>query len=237
MNEGGSGRPCRFRLVLRQSETEHSWWLRGSSRQVALFVSGAFLAGAVLAAGIDLYSDAGWDSPILQGWTLIPQVLSAAGLLWLGRTRRSASFVILGCLIGLVVVEEAFHVLNAVEASLTAIATWGAEWSSVRVNTLRLVLVYCLVALVGLIMLAISHRYGSKGERHVVRNLALLLVIAGFFGGPISTLSLLSSRRRWLFIEECGEAVVFALIAGYVAGLVVPTAGEAMARRLRRAHL
>jgi hypothetical protein len=53
-----------------------------------------------------------------------------------------------------------------------------------------------------------------------VRNIAFLLLIGGFFGGPISMVASMGYRPRWIFIEEFGEAVVFAIMAGYIVGVV-----------------
>lgn len=202
------------------SPRENPWRLTGASLHVALFVAAAFGAGGVIAAAVDLYSDSGWDSPVLQAWTLVPQVLASGGLLFLGRNARSKSFAILGALVALIVVEEAFHVLNPVAARLAEVARWARQWSDIRLGVLNGALVYGFIAAVGLGMLAVSHWHGSVGERRVVRNLAVLLLMAGIFGGPISILSGMGNYRLWLFIEELGEATVFALIAGYVAGLV-----------------
>lgn len=200
--------------------------------QVALFVGVASLAGSVLAAAIDINSNLAADSPTLQGWVLISQVAAAAGLLRLGVLLRSTSFLVLGALIGLIAIEEAFHVLNPIASRLADLAQIANEWTSIRLSVLSGALIYGLVALAGLLMLVWSHRHGSQAERRVVRNLAWMLLAGGFFGGPISVLSTLGNGRRWLFIEEFGESVVFAVIVGYVAGLVVlrRREGDALAR-------
>lgn len=208
-------------MLDRPTDGDNPWRLRGTSRQVAGFVAAVFATGAVLAVAVDLHSSPGWDSPVLQAWTLVPQTLAAVGLLVLARTRGSTAFMVLAGLISLVVIEEAFHVLNPVAAWLAEIARWANEWSEVRISVLNGVLIYGLVAMVGFALLAASHWSGSMTERPIVRNLAVLLLAGGFFGGPISTLSTMGNRRRWIFVEEFGEALVFALIAGYVAGLLV----------------
>ena len=57
---------------------EESGRLHGLSKEVALFVGVAFLAGTLVAAALDLHSGIGWSSPTLQAWALVPQVASAA---------------------------------------------------------------------------------------------------------------------------------------------------------------
>jgi hypothetical protein len=194
--------------------------LRGVPRQVAYFVTAVFLIGGVLTAGLDLADAGRWDPATLQSWTLVPQTLAMFGLLLLGRWRRSKSFAVLGILIGLIVIEEAFHVLNPVSAWLARIAQIENTWTTVRLGLLNGVLIYGLVAVLGVTLLVVSHWHGSPAERKVVRNLAIMLFVAGFFGGPIATISNFGNTRSWLFVEECGEAVVFAVMVGYVAGLV-----------------
>jgi len=197
-----------------------SWRLHDESLRLALAATAAFLAGSALALGLDFVSAAGWDAPTLQAWTLVPQVLALAGLLFLGFRSASASFTVLAALLALVAIEEAFHVLNPIAAILSDGATAGSHWTGFWLSVLVFSLIYGLVALIGLAMIFLSHRRGSVAERPVVRNLALMLVVGGLFGGPIG--ALLSSGRigRWPYVEELGEAVVFAVIAGYVAGLV-----------------
>lgn len=231
-------------MLDRLKNGDNPWRLRGTALQVAWFVAAVFAAAAALMAAVDLYSNPGWGSPVLQAWTLVPQMLVVIGLFVLGRTRGSTAFMVLAGLVGLIVIEEAFHVLNPVAAWLARIARWANQWSDVRLSVLNGVLIYGLVALVGLTLLAVSHWRGSATERPVVRNIALLLLAGGFFGGPVSTLSTMGHRRRWIFIEEFGEAIVFALMAGYVAGLVIAllprssdrSAGMASRRFLRREH-
>ncbi|MEA2000278.1 MAG: hypothetical protein U9N84_00095 [Actinomycetota bacterium] len=197
------------------------WRLRGASLRFGLITAVAFLAGSVLALMIDLVTAAGWDAPTLQAWTLVPQILAVSGLLFLGFRCASASFVVLAVLLALVVVEEAFHVLNPIAAKISDAATAGSNWTGFRLTVLIYALIYGLVALIGLVMIFISHQRGSVAERPVVRNLALMLAVGGLIGGPAG--AVLSSGRvgRWPYVEELGEAVVFAAIAGYVAGLVV----------------
>jgi hypothetical protein len=181
--------------------------LQGLAKQVALFVAVAFLGGTLVAATIDVISGIGWSSPTLQAWALVPQVVSAAGLVYIGYRRSSRAFYILGGLIVLIVIEEAFHVLNPVSDWLARNSTWA--------------LVYGLVAFIGLLGLALSHRFGTETERPVVRNLAILLILGGIFGGPVSVVASRTNQPEWLFVEEFGEALVFAIIGGYVAGLAV----------------
>ncbi len=192
---------------MREKQRDDLGRLHGPSKQVALFAGVAFLAGTLVAAAVDLRSGIGWSSPTLQAWTLVPQVACAAGLTYIGYRRNSRAFYILGALIVLIVIEEAFHVLNPVSEWLGRNATWA--------------LVYGLVAFIGLIGIALSHRFGSDVERPAVRNLAILLILGGLFGGPVSVVAARTNQLRWLFVEEFGEALVFAIIGGYVAGLSV----------------
>lgn len=196
--------------------------LRGPSREVVTFVTVVFIGGGLLTAGMD-FSDADvYDPTTLQGWTLIAQALAAVGLFVLARWRRSVSFAVLGFLISLIVIEEAFHVLNPVSDWLAGVANIENRWNTVRLSVLNGALIYGFVAIIGVSLLVISHRRGSPAERRVVRNIAILLLVGGIFGGPISTTSYWTDEtRRVMFIEEVGETLVFAVIAGYVAGLVV----------------
>ena len=192
---------------MRRDQRDGPGRLQGLSIRVALFVALVFLAGTLVAAVLDLRAGIGWSSPILQTWALVPQVVSAAGLIYIGYRRNSGAFYILGALIVLIVIEEAFHVLNPVSEWLGRNATWA--------------LVYGLVGFIGLRGFALSHRLGSEVERPAVRNLALLLILGGLFGGPVSVIASRTNQLRWLFVEEFGEALVFSIIGGYVAGLSV----------------
>ena len=155
---------------------------------------------------------------------MLSQTLAAVGLFVLGRWRRSVSFAVLGVLISLVVIEEAFHVLNPVSEWLADVADIENRWNTVRLGVLNGALIYGFVAVVGVSLLLVSHWHGSPAERRVVRNIALLLLIGGIFGGPISTAAYWTEDvRRVVFVEEVGETLVFAAMVGYVAGLVVFT--------------
>lgn len=198
--------------------------LRGTSRQVMTFVTALFLVGGILAAALDVVTGSEWDPAILQAWTLVSQILAAAGLFVLGRLRRSVSFTVLGVLIALVVIEEAFHVLNPVSEWLAAMADIENRWNSVRLSVLNGVLIYGFVAILGVALLLVSHWRGSPAERRVVRNIAIMLIVGGIFGGPISTSSYwVEDTRRVIFIEEIGESLVFAVMVGYVAALLFMT--------------
>ena len=134
--------------------------LRGSSRQVMTFVAALFVVGGVLAAGLDLADSDGWDPATLQSWTLVAQMLAAIGLFVLGRWRHSLSFTVLGVLIALIVVEEAFHVLNPVSEWLADVADIENRWNTVRLSVLNGVLIYSFVALIGVALLLVSHWRG-----------------------------------------------------------------------------
>lgn len=195
-------------------------------RQVAWFVAAFFLVGAVVAAGVDLVDAERWDAATLQSWTLVSQALAAIGMLELGRLHSSFSFAVLGILIGLIVIEEAFHVLNPISAWFAEVAQIENTWTTVRLGLLNGLLIYGFVAVLGITMLVVSHYHGSPAEQRVIRNLALLLFVGGVFGGPISTAGNWGDIRMWMFVEECGEAIVFAAIAGYVGGLVALTRSD-----------
>jgi hypothetical protein len=204
--------------------------LRGPAKQVMTFVAAFFVVGGILAAGLDLADSDGWDPATLQSWTLVSQTLAAVGLLLLGRWRKSLSFTVLGVLITLIVIEEAFHVLNPVSAWLADVADIENRWNTVRLSVLNGVLIYGFVAILGVALLLVSHWRGTPAERRVVRNIAILLVIGGIFGGPISTASYwVEDTRRVIFIEEVGESLVFAAMVGYVAALVVETRRRSVA--------
>jgi hypothetical protein len=195
------------------------------------FVTALFVIGGILAAALDVATGSEWDPAILQAWTLVSQILAAAGLFVLARWRHSVSFVALGVLITLIVIEEAFHVLNPVSAWLADMADIENRWNTVRLSVLNGVLIYGFVAVLGVALLLVSHWRGSPAERRVVRNIAIMLLIGGIFGGPISTASYWTDEtRRVIFTEEIGETLVFAVMVGYVAALVFLTR-----RRLRTA--
>jgi hypothetical protein len=192
-----------------------------SSRQVLTFVAAVFVGGGILTAGLDFTEANRQDPTTLQGWTLLSQTLAAVGLFVLARWRRSVSFAVLGLLITLIVIEEAFHVLNPVEEWLAAVAGIENRWNTVRLGVLNGALIYGFVALIGVSLLLVSHWHGSPAERRVVRNIAILLLIGGIFGGPISTSAYWTEDiRRVVFVEEVGETLVFAVMVGYIAGLL-----------------
>lgn len=195
--------------------------LRGVSRQVALFVSVLSLIGAGLAAGIDLADPYRWDPLTLQTWTLGLQALVVLGLIVLARLWRSTSFLVLAVIIALVVLEEAFHVLNPVSEWLAKFVEIENSWSTVRLRVLNGVLIYGFVAVLGVSLLVVSLTLGSPGERHVVRNVAIMLFIAGAFAGPVSIVTYwLPQVRDWILVEESGETLVFVVMIGYIAGLL-----------------
>lgn len=206
--------------------SSESWRLWGTARHLAIVVAAVLIGAAVFVAAVDRLNKAAWDSPFLQAWTLVPQLISIVGLVFIGVVRRSMTFWVLGALVGLIFLEEAFHILNPLARWLAEIAFQASRWTDIRSNLLSATLIYGFVAMVGVAFLGFSHWRGSAGERKVVRNLALLLVAGGFFGGPISTLATFEEPRLWMFVEELGEAIVYAIIAGYVSGLVyaaIPT--------------
>jgi hypothetical protein len=187
-----------------------------------VFVTAVFVAGGILAAALDLADADRWDATTLQAWTLLAQALVAVGLFLLGRWRRSVSFALLGVLIALIVVEEAFHVLNPVSAWLSDVANIENRWNTFRLSVLNGALIYGFVAVIGVALLLFSHWHGSPAERRVVRNIAVLLFVGGLFGGPVSTASYWTDDpRRIIFIEEVGENMVFAVMVGYVSALLV----------------
>jgi hypothetical protein len=199
---------------------EDSWRLRGTSRQAAVLVAVTLCGVTIVVACLDRYARTSWDSPLLQDWTLLPQGLSAIGLLYLAKARHSTAFAILGVLIGLVIIEDAFHILNPLADRLARVALWARRWTEIRLGVLNGALIYGFVAIVGLSLLAVSHWHGSPDERPVIRSFTALLLVGGFFGGPVSIVAALESPGRLTFVEELGEAMVFAVMAGYVAGLV-----------------
>lgn len=206
--------------------------IRGSSRHVMMYVAAVFVLGGVVAAMLDLAEPDRWDPAKLQAWTLVSQTLSAAGLFVLGKLLKSRSFIVLGFLISLVVIEEAFHVLNPVSAWLADLFDIENKWNTVRLSVINGALIYGFVAIIGVTFLLVSHWHGTPAERRVVRNIAILLFIGGIFGGPISTASYWTDEtRRVLFVEEVGETLAFAVMVAYVAALVVQTWRRAGAAR------
>lgn len=195
--------------------------LRGVSRQVALFVSVVSLIGAGVAVGADLADPYRWDPLTLQAWTLVLQTLAVVGLIALAGLWRSMSFFVLAVIVALVVLEEALHVLNPVSEWLARLVEIENSWSTVRLRVLNGVLIYGFVAVLGVSLLVVSHKFGSAGERHVIRNMAVMLFIAGAFAGPVSIVTYwLPEVRDWILVEESGETLVFAVMLGYIAGLL-----------------
>ena len=197
-----------------------SWQLRGSARQVAVFATATFLVGAFLAVVIDIVAANNWDAGTVQGWTLVPQLATAAGFYYLGKNEQSRSFTVMAVLVVVIIIEETFHVMNPLAVWLVDRARELSDWSGIRFGFLAVGLIYGVIAAIGFAMILLAYRQGTASERIVVRNMTLLLIVGGLFGGPIGAAGALGNQRRWLFIEEFGEAVVFALIAGYTAGLV-----------------
>jgi hypothetical protein len=189
-----------------------SWKLHGMPLQIFRFAAAAFLAAGLLAAAIDLLVVDAWDAPTTQAWTLVPQVVATWGLLHLGRRCGGVSFFLLAGVVALVTVEEAFHVLNTVQSWLASVVKAGSEATGLSPGVVDAALIYGLVAMLGLSIIWVSHLRGSVAERPVVRNLALLLIVGGVFGGPGNAFS--------VYVEEFGEAAAFAIIAAYVMGLV-----------------
>jgi len=202
--------------------------LQGSSLRIAVLLSVWLIAGAGVAGVADRLSGADSSMPLLQDWTLIPQALAASGLGWLAYKRGCRAFWILGGLIGLIAVEEQFHILNPVAAWLDAAAQWTRQRIAIPHTGLSALRIYMAVAMTGFLLLALSYLAGSASERLVVRNVSLLLVLGGIFGGPVSVLSAALGSRNWQTAEESGEAVVFAIIAGYVGGLIALVAARSL---------
>ena len=205
---------------LSANDLGQSWRLHGASRQVAVFVAASFLTGALLAIAIDVLAAESWDAAALQAWTLLPQIASGAGLFYMGRRDAHRSFIIMAALIALIVIEEAFHVLNPLTSFLEETAGSLPGWGDGRVTLLHNLAIYSLIAAVGAAFILLAFRSAQVEEKPVIRNLTLLLIAGGVFGGPLSIASVFGGTRRWLYLEELGEAVVFAVIAGYVVGLM-----------------
>ena len=151
---------------------------------------------------IDRVTRAGWDSPLLQNWSLVTQAAATAGLLFVGLARRSRSLLVVTFLMGLIFVEEAFHVLtwfNGIErrvgrriATVTPLSADVAGW----------VVLYAGIAAVGLAFLAYAYWSAVVAERRVVRNFTLLLAVGGLFGGVVSATAALVDPARLTFVEE-----------------------------------
>lgn len=199
---------------------DNGWQLRGTARQVATFVAAVFAAAAVVVAAIDRSVESSWDSVLLQNWSLLPHALATAGLFYIVGAHKSRTFWSLGTLFGLIFIEEAFHVLNSLAGEQSRVARWVSRGTGLSWNVAGWVVLYGAVAIVGFAFLAFAYWQASTAERKVVRNLAVLLAIGGLFGGPISSLAALEDPRRLTFVEEFGEAIAYAVMAGYVAGLV-----------------
>jgi hypothetical protein len=222
-------------MLGRSTEGGDSWRLRGTARQIANFVAVAFVASAVLVAVIDHSTHAGWDAPLLQDWSLIPHGFTVLGLFYIARSRRSAAFGILGTLYGLIFVEEAFHVLNSLARWQFGAARWVSRRTPLSYDVANWTVLYASVAILGVALLLFAYFHAANGERRVVRNLALFLAVGGFFGGPISSFAALEDPATWTFIEELGEAMAYAITAGYVAGLVYAVAIPRLRKHPHRA--
>ena len=60
-------------------------------------------------------------------------------------------------------------------------------------------------------------------ERPVVGVLILMFALVGVFTGPVNAVAAAGISREWLFAEDFGQAVVLAVMAGYVTGLAAAT--------------
>jgi len=204
--------------MLGQNDAD-GWRLRGTARQVALFVAASFVIFALVVAVIEHVRGPGWGWPLLQQWSLVPHSLAVGGLLYIGIVHRSRAFLTLGALLGLALVEEAFHPLNSAARVQVRAAVKLSRWTGIEWDAMSRIVLYGFVGVVTVAFLVLAYWQASRAARRVVRNVALLLVVAGLFGGPIYVLAGTGDSLQWMFVEELGEAVAYALIAGYVAGL------------------
>ena len=202
------------------ARTDDALRLRGTSLHFAVVASALLVVATAVVAVAEHNSDAPWGLPLLQGWTLVPQALSALLLAYLAVIRTSGAFWRVAILLSLVALEEAFHVLNVFVTLTRQPVRWVADAVQINDDVVGGILTYGLVAVVGVAILASALLNGSIAERRVVRNLAALLLVGGFVAAVGSILAAVSDRSFVVYVEETGESVVFAVMAGYLIGLV-----------------
>ena len=200
----------------------------GRAAVVAGVVTGVLLMAALWAASVDLAAGQQRNAAPMETLAVFYKVLSAAGLVVVGRRLRSKSMYLLALLLAALVLGgyliHASWFSSAVNAASSRIADLVPLSSGfIELGSLFL----ALAVLAGWLVLA-AFRAAAPGERSAVTALIWLLFAVGVFVGPVNAISALGINREWLFAEDFGQVVMLSLLAGYCAGLVAATHDRAL---------
>lgn len=188
---------------------------------VAAVVTVLLLLGALAAARVDLNSPLERNPAPLELSATVSKLIAAAGLLLLARMLRSVSLLTIAVTVLLLAIEGRFHTLGLFDGVVAGPGRFLADTFSISRVFVTSAIPLAAAGFLVVVLLAYAYSKAGTADRHLVVSLVVLLAVDGIFAGPVNAIASLGISREWLFAEDFGQAVVLAVLAGYVVGRVV----------------
>lgn len=205
------------------NDVAEPWQLRGRALRVAAAMTALLLIVVIAAAWYDLASPLERRPVPLEMAALICKLVIVAGFITIGRRTRSTSISMLAGLVALLAVAGPAVDWSFVDSLVEAIADPFVDGLSLSRKVVHNGILFGALGIAALGLLAAAWVKATPVERPVVGALILLLMAVGVFTGPVNAVAAAGINREWLFAEDFGQAVVLAVMAGYVTGLAERT--------------
>lgn len=203
--------------------------IRGPAAVVAVAVTGVLLVGALWAASVDLSAGQQRNAVPMEVLAIVYKLLSAIGLVVVGRRLQSKSMHLLAVLLAALVLGGYLIHASWFSSALNTVSSRLADFVPLSSGFIELGSLFLALAVLAAWLVLAAFRAAAAAERSAVTALIWLLFAVGVFVGPVNAISALGINREWLFAEDFGQVVTLSALAGYCAGLVAAT----QERRLR----
>lgn len=200
-----------------------SWRLAGRPLRVAAAVAALLLVGVLAGAAYDLASPVERRPVPLEIATFVGKLVVAGGLTIVARRTGSISLRLLAVLAGLLAVAGLLPTIDLVNTAINGVAGVMSDVVGISGVAARLGLLFIALGVAALGLIVVAWTKARPDERPVVKALIVMFAVVGVFAGPTNAIAALGISREWLFAEDFGQAVMVAVMAGYVAGLVAAT--------------
>lgn len=225
----GSG----YILTVIEDARENTLRLGRKGGRAAVLVAALLLVGAAWAARIDLISEVERNAVPLDWLGTIYRLLAATVLALLGKHLRSRSMWSLASLLALMTAGSLVIGTRWFNAAAEALARPISDVVDRSHVSLKLAVMFIVLALVGGTLVWKAYREAKPFERAAVIRLIVLVAVVGFFVGPVNALSTQGISRWLLFAEDFGQVVSLAVLTGYGSGLLAATAAKTTAATRR----